>query len=139
MITEVYLRPDRLMDFFVKIRADLKTHDSDISYGTIRFIEADRETTLPWAKEKSVCVVCNLHVKHTDAGIEKAKQDFRMIIDRVIQFGGSFFLTYHRWATPNQVQACYPTIREFFGLKRKYDPEGRFQSEWSRQYIPAFV
>jgi FAD/FMN-containing dehydrogenase len=139
MITEVYLRPDRLMDFFAKIRQDLKEQKVDITYGTIRFIEADRETMLPWAKEQSVCVVCNLHVLHTEAGIDKAKRDFRMIIDRVIEFGGSFYLAYHRWATPEQVKACHPKTGEFFRLKRKYDPQARFQSEWYRHYAPAFA
>jgi FAD/FMN-containing dehydrogenase len=139
MITEVYLHPGRLMDFFTAIRRDFQEHAVDMTYGTIRFIDADRETMLPWAKEQSVCIVCNLHVRHSDAGITKAKHDFRMILDRVIEFGGSFYLTYHRWATPEQVQACYPQIGEFFRLKRKYDPNERFQSEWYRQYAPSFV
>lgn len=139
MITEVYVRPDQLMSFFVKIRRDLKESAADLTYGTIRFIEADRETKLPWAKEKSVCVVCNLHVQHTEAGIAKAKKDFRMIIDRTIEFGGSFYLTYHRWATPEQIKSCYPTIGDFFRLKRKYDPDERFQSDWYRHYAPAFT
>lgn len=139
MITEVYLRPDRLMEFFTVIRRDFQERAVDMTYGTIRFIEADRETLLPWAKEASVCVVCNLHVRHSDAGLAKAQQDFRLILERVIEFGGSFYLTYHRWATPEQVQKCHPRIGEFFRLKRKYDPHERIQSEWYREYAPAFV
>jgi FAD/FMN-containing dehydrogenase len=138
MITEVYLTHDSLMPFFRVIRADLAERKADITYGTIRFIEADEETFLPWARERSVCVVCNLHVRHTEEGITKAKADFRKILDRVVEFKGSFFLTYHRWATPDQVSACYPKIRDFFRLKRKYDPSERFQSEWYRQYAADF-
>jgi hypothetical protein len=129
---------DKLLPFFAKIRQDLIEHRADITYGTIRFIEADEETFLPWAKEKSVCVVCNLHVRHTAEGIAKAKADFRQILDRAIEFGGSFYLTYHRWATAEQVAACYPKIREFFRLKRKYDPQERLQSDWYRQYAGEF-
>jgi FAD/FMN-containing dehydrogenase len=139
MITEVYVRHDRLMPFFAKIRQDLAGRHTDITYGTIRFIEADHETFLPWAKEKLVCVVCNLHVRHTPEGIAKAKSDFRQILDRTIEFGGSFYLTYHRWATPDQVAACYPSVRDFFRLKKKYDPRSRFQSDWYRQYAPHFT
>ena len=97
------------------------------------------ERFLPWAKEDSVCVVCNLHVRHTPEGIAKARSDFRKILDRVVEFQGSFFLTYHRWATPEHVLACYPTIREFFRLKRQYDPSERFQSEWYRHYATHFT
>lgn len=139
MITEVYLQHDRLMPFFQKIREDLARREADVTYGTIRFIAADRETFLPWAKDDAVCVVCNLHVKHTTEGVAKAKADFRQIINRAIEFDGTFFLTYHRWATPDQVKACYPKIRDFFRLKRKYDPTQVFQSNWSRHYAPHFA
>lgn len=138
MITEVYLKHDSLMPFFTAIRQDLAERKADITYGTIRFIEADEETFLPWAREKSVCVVCNLHVRHTEDGIARAKADFRKILDRVVEFNGCFYLTYHRWATAEHVSACYPKIRDFFRLKRKYDPSERFQSEWYRQYAAAF-
>ncbi|HZL89082.1 MAG TPA: FAD-binding oxidoreductase [Pirellulaceae bacterium] len=138
MITEVYLRHDDLLPFFAKIRQDMAERKADIMYGTIRFIERDDETFLPWAKERSVCVVCNLHVRHTDEGIAKAQADFRQILSRVVEFGGSFYLTYHRWATAEQVAACYRRIRDFFRLKRKYDPHERLQSDWYRQYAAAF-
>ena len=55
-----------------------------MTYGTIRFIEPDEESFLPWATRRSVCIVCNLHVVHTPEGIKKAQADFRRIIDRVI-------------------------------------------------------
>lgn len=138
MITDVYLRHDRLLPFFDKVREDLVRCHADITYGTIRFIEADRETFLPWARERSVCVVCNLHVRHTEEGVAKAQQDFRQILDRAIEFDGSFYLTYHRWATPGQIEACYPRIRELFRLKKQYDPDLVFQSDWYRHYGSSF-
>ena len=135
MISEVYIRPENLMPFFGEVREDLRAFDADISYGTIRFIRADRETFLAWAKEDAVCVVCNLHVRHTPAEIEKARATVRRILDRVVKFGGSFYLTYHGWATPEHLQRCYPRIGEFFRLKRHYDPHELFQSDWYRQYV----
>lgn len=138
MITEVYLPFQQLIAFLIKTREDLMQRDADITYGTIRFIKADKETFLPWAKQDSVCIVCNLHVKQSPEGIQKAKSDFRQIIDRTIEFGGSFFLTYHRWATPDQISACYSNIRKFFALKRKYDPNELLQSDWYRHYAKHF-
>jgi len=138
MITEGYVRFDNLLPMLSKVRQDLSEHQVDITYGTIRFIEPDRETFLPWAKEKSVCIVCNLHVRHTEDGIRKATADIRRMLDHVISFEGSFYLTYHRWATPKQILACYPRIREFFELKKKYDPREVFQSDWYRFYQPEF-
>ena len=110
-----------------------------MSYGTIRFIEPDEETFLPWARERFACIVCNLFVRHTPEGIEDAKGHFRRILDRVVEFGGSFFLTYHRWASKEHIEACYPRISEFFRLKRKHDPRELFQSDWYRHYAPQWV
>jgi len=122
----------------MQMRKDFIDHKVDMTYGTIRFIEQDTETFLPWAKEPSVCTVCNLNVTHTDAGQQKAAEEFRRIIDRIIQFGGRYFLTYHRFATRQQVETCYPQFVDFLKLKKKYDPQERFQSNWYRHYREMF-
>lgn len=138
VITEAYVPRESLVPFLAKARADFLEHNVDMTYGTIRLIERDAETFLPWASKPWACVVCNLHVVHTAAGKKKAADDFRRIIDRAIEFGGSYFLTYHRWAMPKQVEACHPRIVEFLKLKKKHDPAGRFTSDWHRAMVEAF-
>lgn len=139
MITEVYVTKDAFVPFLTQVRKDFLEHQVDMTYGTIRFIEKDTESFLAWAKERSICIVCNLHVVHTKEGKEKAAADFRRIIDRAIQFGGTYYLTYHRWATRKQVEVCYPQFVEFLRLKKKYDPQERFQSDWYRHYRSLFA
>jgi FAD/FMN-containing dehydrogenase len=139
MITEVYVSRDNFLPFMAKVRQDYIDHLVDMTYGTIRFIEKDTDTFLAWAREPSVCIVCNLHVMHTDAGKQKAAADFRRIIDRAIEFGGRYYLTYHRWATRQQVETCYPRFVDFLRLKKKYDPQERLQSDWYRHYKAMFA
>jgi FAD/FMN-containing dehydrogenase len=139
MITEVYVAKDQFVPFMIQARRDFVEHKVDMTYGTIRFIEQDSESFLPWATQPSVCIVCNLHVVHTEAGIRKAKADFRRILDRAIEHEGSFYLTYHRWATRRQVETVYPRFAEFLRLKKKYDPHERFQSDWYRHYRALFA
>ena len=43
---------------------------------------------------------------------------------------GSFYLTYHRWATKQQLEICYPQFREFLAQKLVFDPAEVFQSDW---------
>jgi FAD/FMN-containing dehydrogenase len=138
VITEIFVNRDTLLPFMARCRQDFVDHDVDMTYGTIRFIEKDDETFLAWAKEPSIGIVCNLHVMHTEAGTAKAAADFRRLIDRAIEFGGSYYLTYHRWATRHQVEACYPQFVEFLRFKLQYDPEERFQSDWYRHYRRLF-
>ncbi|HVJ69528.1 MAG TPA: FAD-binding oxidoreductase [Caulifigura sp.] len=138
MITELYVPPRNFLAFMAAMQRDFVEHQCDLTYGTIRFIEPDRETFLRWATERLVCVICNLHVQHTPEGEAKAAKDFRRLIDRASEFGGRYYLTYHRWATRTQVEACYPQFVEFLKLKRKYDPGERFQSNWYRHYRGMF-
>lgn len=139
MITEIYVPRADLVAFMEDVRAFMQAEGFGPVYGTIRLIEKDDETFLAWARDRFACVIFNLHVVHTPAGIEQAAGRFRTLIDLGRRRGGSFFPTYHRWATKEQVEACYPQFREFLLLKQKHDPEERFQSEWYRHYRAMFL
>lgn len=139
MITEVYVRPENLLDFLRAAQKDIVEHNIDLTYGTVRFIERDDDTFLAWAKNQQVCILCNLHVVHTDDGKRKAADDLRRLIGRAIEFGGSYYLTYHRWATRDQVTKAYPRLVDFLKLKQKYDPHERFQSTWYQHYKTMYA
>ena len=130
MISELYVPRHRLTEFMAAAAESLRRDGADPIYGTVRFIEADRDTFLPWARENYACIVLNLHTEHTPAGVERSAVAFRNLIDEAIVRGGSYYLTYHRWARPDQLAACYPQFGEFLAHKRRYDPQERFVSDW---------
>ncbi len=138
MITEIYVPRHRLVEFMAAARQDFREHEVAFIYGTVRLIERDRESFLAWARRPYACVVFNLHVPHTPAGLEKAAADFRRLIDRGLERDGGFFLTYHRWASRRQIEAAYPQFSAFLRLKRRYDPAERFQSSWYRHHKTLF-
>ncbi len=138
MITEVYVPRSALPQFMNTVREDFRKNKVQVIYGTIRLIERDSESFLAWAKEAYACIVMNLHVVHTEQGIDKSAEDFRRLIARAISLGGSYFLTYHRWASREQVQTCYPQMADFLKLKKAYDPNEIFQSDWYRHYRQMF-
>jgi FAD/FMN-containing dehydrogenase len=134
MIGEVYVPRPLLAPFLAGVADDFRRHRVDLIYGTVRLIERDVESYLAWARQPWACVVFNLHVDHTATGVARATTDFRRLIDRAIAHGGSYYLTYHRWARRDQVECCYPQLRAFLVAKRLCDPEERFQSSWYRHY-----
>lgn len=138
MITEIYVPRSALVRFLHEASDDFRRNNVNVIYGTIRLIERDDESFLAWAKEPYVCVIFNLHVVHARPGLERAARDFSRLIDLAIRYGGSYYLTYHRWATRAQLEVCYPQFPEFLRLKRKHDPEERFQSDWYRHYNAMF-
>jgi FAD/FMN-containing dehydrogenase len=139
MITEIYVPRDALVPFMDDVRRDFRANKVDLIYGTIRLIEKDDETFLAWARERFACVIFNLHVPHSVEGKHRSADHFRRLIDHGTRYGGSYYLTYHRWARRAQVERCYPQFAEFLRLKRKHDPEERFQSEWYRHYRGMFA
>jgi FAD/FMN-containing dehydrogenase len=139
VITEIYVPRSRLADFFAQVREDFRLNGTDVIYGTVRLIEAEDETFLAWASEPWACTIFNLHTEHSASGIAKSAAAFRLLIDRAIALGGRYYLTYHRFATREQVLACYPKFPEFLRRKLAIDPAERFQSDWYRHYRSMFA
>jgi FAD/FMN-containing dehydrogenase len=139
MISELYVpRPD-LPRFMAEVAADVRAQRTQIIYGTVRLIERDDESFLAWARQPWACVVFNLHVEHSPLGISRAADAFRRLIDRALACGGSYYLTYHRWAERDQVEAAHPRFTAFLREKLRHDPEERFQSDWYRHYRAMFA
>src|SRR5262249_39555958 len=107
-------------------------------YGTIRAIRRDDQTFLPWAKADYACLIFNLRTAHSREGIARTAATFRALNDASIHLGGSYYLTYHRFATAAQIEAAYPRFRDFLAKKLQWDPEMRFVSDWYRHYASVF-
>jgi FAD/FMN-containing dehydrogenase len=139
MITEINVPRPALKGFFEEVRVDFRKNQTELIYGTVRLIEGDEESYLPWAKQPYACTVFNLHTVHSTEGLQRSEDAFRRLSDMAARRGGTYYLTYHRYATRKQVESCYPKFAEFLRLKKKYDPEERFQSDWYRHYRTMFA
>lgn len=139
VIGEHYVPRERALEFMDRARAILRAFGTEVIYGTIRSILRDETAVLPWAREDYACVIFNLRTPHDEAGRRHTEATFRALTDASIALGGSFFLTYHRAATPEQVLAAYPRFEDWLSLKKEYDPEEFFTSDWYRHYRDAFA
>jgi FAD/FMN-containing dehydrogenase len=137
-ICEIYCEREALEKFMGEVRDYARREGVNIIYGTIRLIEQDTESFLAWARKPYACVIFNLHIEHTTSGMIRGGDALRRLIDIGLRHGGSYYPTYHRYALRRQVDACFPQMQEFLMLKRKYDREELFQSEWYRHYKRMF-
>jgi FAD/FMN-containing dehydrogenase len=135
IISELYVPRPALADFMAEAADDFRANGVDCIYGTIRLIERDDESFLTWAKQPYACTIFNLHTHHTAEGIEHSAAAFRRLIGMAAKRQGSWFLTYHTFGTRSQLLQCYPELPEFLRLKRRYDPNERFRSEWYRHHV----
>ena len=138
VIGELYTPPGALLEFLEQSRSILRRTNTENIYGTIRAIRSDETTFLPWARRDFGCVIFNLRTAHTPQGIAHTAGVFRQLNQAALDRGGSFFLTYSRAATREQIERAYPEFPDFLRLKRQYDPDLRFQSDWWRHYARMF-
>jgi FAD/FMN-containing dehydrogenase len=134
MISELYVPRARLADFMNEAAGLLRNSNVPVIYGTVRLIERDTDSFLAWAREPWACIIFNLCTEHTPDGIARAAHAFRTLIDLAIAREGSYFPTYHRWATLDQLISAHPRFPDFIAAKRDRDPAGIFQSDWYRHY-----
>lgn len=130
MISELYVPRHYLSSFLSDAAIALRTRNASVIYGTVRLIEKDSQTFLPWAAQSWACTVLNLHVEHSATGLHRARDCFRTLIDIARKYGGSYYLTYHKFATKEQLLECYPQMPRFIELKQQYDPMATFSSDW---------
>jgi len=139
MITEINVPRQALKGFLDEVREDFRKNETELIYGTVRLIERDDQSFLPWAKHPYACTIFNLHTVHSPEGLKRSADAFRRLIEMAARHTGTYYLTYHRYATRDQIQRCYPEFPQFLRLKKKYDPEERFQSDWYRHYKTMFA
>lgn len=138
LIGELFVPRGALETFLADARELLRAERADLIYGTIRAIERDDASFLGWAREPWACVVLNLHVGWSADELERAARAFRGLIELALTRRGSYYLTYHRFATARQALVAHPRLRDFLLRKLEHDPDERFQSDWYR-HLRALV
>ena len=120
------------MDSFRKILVDGKM---DVISSTIRFVKKNDETALAYApKEDCFAIIQMSNVglsKEEQAQAAKVTQD---LVDAATVNGGSYYLTYQDYPTPEQMRKAYPKTDFVFERKRHYDPDERFSSKFYERY-----
>jgi len=134
LIWEVYVPRAELIPFFEDARRIFLSSEIPLIYGTVRFIEQDKESFLAWAKKRYACVIFTPHCPSDAHGLHKTGDICRQLMHAGTRRGGSFYLTYNRFAKQDELTFAYPQFPEFLTLKKKFDPLELFQSEWYRHY-----
>jgi FAD/FMN-containing dehydrogenase len=134
LILEVYVPRTELIPLLEDARRILLTSGMPLIYGTVRFIEQDKDSYLAWAKKRYACVIFSPHSSGETQALRKTGEVCRQLIRAVNKRGGSFYLTYNRFATRDELASAYPQFQDFLNLKKQYDPRETFQSDWYRYY-----
>jgi FAD/FMN-containing dehydrogenase len=138
VLAEILCERSALEAFLADLRTYGRAAELNIVRASIRLIEQDKETFLPWARRPYACVSLDVHVERGTRGLIRAGDAFRRLIDLGLRYGGSYYLAFHRHAIKRQLLAGYPQFPQFLRYKKKYDPGELFQSDWYRHYRDMF-
>ena len=134
LILEVYVPRAELIPLLEDARRILLASGMPLIYGTVRFIEQDKDSYLAWAKKRYACVIFSPHSSGETKALRKTGEVCRQLIRAANKRGGSFYLTYNRFATRDELATAYPQFQDFLNLKKQYDSREIFQSDWYRYY-----
>eukprot|EP01119_Soliformovum_irregulare_P011110 TRINITY_DN2760_c0_g1_i1.p1 TRINITY_DN2760_c0_g1~~TRINITY_DN2760_c0_g1_i1.p1 ORF type:complete len:1308 (+),score=451.39 TRINITY_DN2760_c0_g1_i1:228-3926(+) len=104
---------------------------------TVRFVEADKDSRLPYAPIDSYAFVFYYWVRQSTAGYEEMQRIHSQLAEITIQLEGRFYLPYLHHYTDLQLKEAYgeKNLEEFAEFKMKFDPIGRFQNKWFDRYF----
>jgi FAD/FMN-containing dehydrogenase len=134
ILQEYFLPAAQVPAFIAGLRQTIDRTGANLLNVTMRLVQADRVTALPYAPEDRVALVLyfNQSLDTADAGhLETAT---RNLIDLSNSLDGRFYLPYQLYYSAEQLRAAYPEARAFFAAKRIYDPDGVFTNKLYEKY-----
>jgi hypothetical protein len=136
ILHEYFVPPERLNDFLVRARPLLRQkHGFDLLNVTLRKVKKDEITMLSYAREDVFGLVTLFRYPASRQSDDEMARTTRELIAISLDCGGSYYLPYRPHATLDQFRQAYPRYRQFYELKRKYDPEEIFQNIFYLGYI----
>ena len=134
ILHEYFIPKQRLAGFVAQMQEIIPQHRANLLNVTVRHVLTDEDAFLRYADRELFAFVLLFHqARSTDAdsAMETLTQD---LIEAALQLGGRYYLPYRLHATREQFDRAYPQGRQFFELKRKYDPGELFQNQFYLKY-----
>ncbi|HZZ73618.1 MAG TPA: FAD-binding oxidoreductase [Pirellulales bacterium] len=134
LLQEYFVPPARLLDFVQALREIVPRNHANLLNLTIRDVRRGDDGILRFATQDVMSLVLLYHVSRTnppDLAYVRLTQES---VEAALRCGGGYYLPYRLDATAEQFRRAYPLADKFFALKRKYDPDERFQNAFYQKY-----
>ncbi len=134
ILQEYFVVPSKMTEFVDGLRSIVQKNNANLLNVTIRIVPKDSVTALPYAKEDMLAFVLYFNQKlnvEESSVVEKTTID---MIDLTASLGGTFYLPYQLYYSPEQLRTSYPEVDDFFAAKRRYDSEGVFSNAFYEKY-----
>jgi FAD/FMN-containing dehydrogenase len=134
ILVECFVPPDQVDPLLVELRKIIPENQADLLNVTVRDINRDDDSFLRYADKNMISLVMLFSQARTAQGEAKMSKLTQEIVAAALRHDGRYYLPYRLHATPEQFNEAYPQAKNFFELKRKYDPGELFQNEFYLKY-----
>jgi FAD/FMN-containing dehydrogenase len=134
ILQEYFVPPSRLPEFASRAARLVEQHLGILLNVTLRNVLADGDSALPYAPAERFGLVFLFDIARTPTADAHLAALGRSLIDAALSLGGTYYLPYRLAATPEQFARAYPTARDVFEKKRRYDPAAIFSNELYERY-----
>jgi FAD/FMN-containing dehydrogenase len=133
ILHEYFIPRDQFIGFVDGLRTIVQDNDVNLLNASVRIIHPE-DNVLTYAPEEMYSIVLYINQPTTPEGTTQMGKVTREMIDLALAHKGRFFLPYQLHYTPEQLEAAYPEIGDFFAKKATYDPEGLFTNTFYEKY-----
>lgn len=135
IIQEYFVPIARFVPFMDRFREILVAGRMNVLSSTVRYVAPDSTPVLAYAPDKDVFAIIQMsNVELSAEGQAHAAEVTRQLVDAAIDNGGTYYLTYQLYPTPEQLYRAYPRAGTAFERKRFYDPTELFSSQFYERY-----
>ena len=135
ILQEYFIPPEHLDQFINELRDWVSRLElATLLNATVRWVNADRTTLLPYAPEDRFAVVLFFNLPdRREANIQMEKAT-RKLIDITLKLGGRYYLPYALFASRSQLYQAYPEFQTLLAKKEKYDPQNLLTNQLFQTY-----
>jgi FAD/FMN-containing dehydrogenase len=134
ILQEYFIPRDQMQQFVDGLRSIVRQDGSNLLNVTIRSVDADHVTALPYAKQDMFAFVLYFNQKLTKEQSEMLRKTTIDLVNLAISLSGTYYLPYQLYYSSQQLRKAYPEIDAFFAAKKMYDPDGLFSSKFYEKY-----
>lgn len=135
IIQEYYVPVENFIPFMDRFRDILGNGRMNVISATVRYVAPNATPVLAYAPQRpSFAIIHMSNVGLSAEGQAQAQAVTRQLVDAAIEQGGTYYLTYQLYPSPEQLHRAYPRARLAFERKRHYDPAELFSSQFYETY-----